>query len=91
MYIIKDKKDMIIAISDTLDYQSNGNPLINHGMLAIAESLVGNVEETNVLPEGWMFDETINEYTRIPETPDPTIEERLNDIELAILELAGVI
>ena len=55
MYIIKDKTGEAIAISDTLDYQENGNPLIDNGELAIAEILVGSIEETTILPEDWEY------------------------------------
>ena len=53
MYIVKDKIGEVIVISDTLDYQSNGNPLIDNGMRAIAEILVGEIVESDELPEGW--------------------------------------
>lgn len=56
MYIIKDKENSIIAISDDLDYQSNGYPLIHNGMLAIVSDIVSQIEESDILPEGWQYD-----------------------------------
>lgn len=79
MYIIKDKTGEVIAISDTLDYQSNGNPLIDNGMRAIAEILVGNIEESETIPEGWEYVEGV--YNPIVEEPDQTLEERVTALE----------
>ena len=53
MYIIKDTNGGIIAVSDALDYQENGNPLIDNGSRAIAFILVDSVEESDTMPEGW--------------------------------------
>lgn len=53
MYIIRDMTDKIIAVSDTLEYQSNGNPLIDEGKMAISIHLVDSIEESNLIPEGW--------------------------------------
>lgn len=54
-YLIIDHKNVIFHISDTIDYQSNGNPLVDYGTLAIAKYLVKDVieiDETQVtLPE----------------------------------------
>lgn len=50
MYILTDKDNVIINISGTLDYQSNGNPLINEGKLAIAKILVNKIYEVKEIP-----------------------------------------
>lgn len=52
MYVITDKAGVIIHISETIGYQENGNPLVDHGMMAIAEVLVGEVSEDIPVPEG---------------------------------------
>lgn len=50
-YILTTENDVIINISDTLDYQSNGNPLVNNGTLAIAKPLVKEIfEYTEEIP-----------------------------------------
>lgn len=52
MYIITDKDNVIINISKTIGYQSNGNVLVNDGTLAIAKPLVNGVYEVDEVPEG---------------------------------------
>lgn len=42
----------IIAISDDIAYQENGNPLVYGGTLAIASILVKSVEEVENVPDG---------------------------------------
>lgn len=51
MYIITDKDNVIINISKTIGYQSNGNILVNDGTLAIAKLLVNKVCEVDEIPE----------------------------------------
>lgn len=43
MYVITDKNHVIIHISETLDYQGNGNPIVDGGTLAIAKGIVGEI------------------------------------------------
>lgn len=57
MYIITDKNDVIIKISETIGYQSNGNPLVDNDTLAISSILVGAVSEDIEIPAG------VGEYT----------------------------
>lgn len=47
MYILTDKQNSIIAISKTLNYQNNGNPLVYNNTLAITSALVANIYEKN--------------------------------------------
>lgn len=56
MYILKDETEQIVAVSDTLSYQKNGNPLINNETMAIAKILVYKIEENDVLPSGWKYE-----------------------------------
>lgn len=44
-YVLTTDNDVLIHISDTLDYQSNGNPLVDNGNLAIAKPLVKEIFE----------------------------------------------
>ena len=57
MYVITDKQGVIIKMSPTIDYQENGNPLVDNGQLAIAEILVGAVSGDVDVPDG------VGEYT----------------------------
>lgn len=52
MYVLTNENNEVVAISETLDYQSNGNPLINNGKLAIASYLVSHTYENVEIPEG---------------------------------------
>ena len=51
MYIITDNENKIIAISETIGYQANGNVLVNNDNLAIAKILVKEVTEVQEIPE----------------------------------------
>ena len=50
MYIIMDKNDVVFYMSESLDYQSNGNLLVDNGALAIAKVLVKDVFEVEEVP-----------------------------------------
>lgn len=50
MYIVTDNENKIIAISETIGYQSNGNVLVDNGNLAIAQILVKEVIEVDEIP-----------------------------------------
>ena len=52
MFIVTDKEDVIIHISETKDYQENGNLLVDNGKLAIAAYLVNEVYEIDTIDEG---------------------------------------
>ena len=52
MYILTDENNVIICISDTLEYQENGNPLVKNESYAIAENLVKHTYENVEVPEG---------------------------------------
>ncbi len=51
MFIVTDKDNVIIHISETKDYQSNGNLLVDNGKLAIAAYLVNGVYEVESVDE----------------------------------------
>ena len=97
MYIIKDKEGNIITLSDDLDYQENGNPLVHNGKLAIVSYIVDSIEETEEIPEGWeyingeyqpIFDATtfIDEF----KTPDELRQEGFDEC-IAMLMEEGVL
>lgn len=51
MYVLTDKSNnSIVVISETLDHQENGNPLVNNGTLAIGFPV--NEYEVDSVPEG---------------------------------------
>lgn len=50
MYIFTNENDVIFHISETLDYQSNGNYLVDNGKLAIPPVLVKEMFEINEIP-----------------------------------------
>lgn len=52
MFIITDKNDVIMHISETKDYQENGNILIYNKTLAIPTSLTNGVYEVSEIPIG---------------------------------------
>lgn len=57
-YLLLNERDVIIHISDTLEYQDNGNPLVDYGTLAYAKYLVNDtaeIDETVVeIPEDYV-------------------------------------
>lgn len=50
-YIITDKDDVVIHISETIGYQENGNVLVDNGELAIAKPLVKEINEVENIEE----------------------------------------
>lgn len=50
MYIITDKEDVIFNISETKDYQENGNVLVNNETLAIPQTLIKDICEVDEIP-----------------------------------------
>ncbi len=50
-YIITEKDDVVIHISETIGYQENGNVLVDNGELAIAKPLVKDVYEVEEIEE----------------------------------------
>lgn len=51
-YIITDKENVIMHISETIGYQENGNVLVDNDTLAIAKPLVNKVYELESLDDG---------------------------------------
>ena len=50
-YVLVDEDNIIVHISETLGYQSNGNYLVDNGELAIVKQLIANVYEVENIPE----------------------------------------
>lgn len=86
-YVITDKDNVIIALSETIGYEENGNVLINNGTSAIAASLVKEVYEVNDVPENitgakycYAPNDGFYENPNYVEPPKP-VEERLDILE----------
>lgn len=75
MYVLTDNNGVAICVSETLDHQENGNPLVHNGTLAIAEILVnGEYANVNNVPTDYedgkyCFDGSV--WTRNPEWREP--------------------
>lgn len=91
MYVFTEKEDnRITCISETLEYQSNGNPVVKNGAYAIGYPV--NIYENVEVPEGVIE----NKYCYTPEqgfyknpnwqAPPMSLEERVKNIELAMAE-----
>lgn len=50
-YVITDKDNVVIHISETIGYQENGNVLVDNGELAIAKPLVKEINEVENIEE----------------------------------------
>lgn len=90
MYILTDKENRVISISETLSRQDNGNYLVNNGNLAIAEYLVVNTYEKNETIEEkynsskYCYTEEKGFYVDPNWKPHYSIEERLASVEDAV-------
>lgn len=97
-YIITDNNDVIIHMSDTIDYQQNGNPLVDNGTLAIAKILVKAVCEVQDVPsevtpmkycyteeQGFYANENYVEPVR--ELTNQELQEQITDLQLALAEI----
>ena len=51
-HLLLNHAGVVLHISDTIGYQSNGNPLVDHGTLAYAAILVDRVFEVDSVPQG---------------------------------------
>lgn len=94
MFIVVDENDVVFHISESLDYQSNGNLLVDNGGLAIAKNIVKNVFEVEEVPSeievqkycyteenGFYKNENYKEYF--------TEEQRISALEDVVNNLLG--
>lgn len=92
-YVITDKNNIIIDISDTIGYQENGNVLVDNETLAIAKPLVKEVFEVESINEvitenkycyteekGFYLNENYKE-------PEPTETQKIEDMQGQITNL----
>lgn len=101
MYLILGHKNEIIHISSTIGYQSNGNPLVDEGRLAIAEILVKEIQEVSEIPaevQPMKYCYTDGEFTLNPNWTEPvreadlqeqivSLEAQLTETQLALCEM----
>lgn len=50
-YLILDDNLVIFCISDTLEYHTNGNPLVHYGNVAILKDIVSDIIEVESVPD----------------------------------------
>ncbi|MCM1052444.1 MAG: hypothetical protein NC483_00480 [Ruminococcus sp.] len=100
MYVLTNNEDMIVHISETLDYQKNGNPLVDNGTLAIAKYLVAHTYENIEIPDGvceskYCYTKDKGFYKNedyvepVPEIINQELQEQITELQLAMIELAG--
>lgn len=94
MFIITDKNDVIFHMSETLDYQENGNLLVDNGNLAIAKGLEKGVFEVAEIPEGveiqkYCYTEEKGFYPNENYRVYYSEEERISALEDAVNSLLG--
>lgn len=98
MYIITDKDDVIFYITETKNYQENGNLLVDNDSLAIADYLVKGVYEIQEIPENVEvhkycyteengFYENENYVEPKKEVTIEELQEQITDLQLALVEL----
>ena len=91
-YLLLDEKNIIIHVSETLEYQENGNPLVDNGTLAFAKYLVANIAEIDetvidipedYVPYKYMYlsDTIIVNPTYVEPVPPMDVEKEVNDLK----------
>lgn len=91
MFIIKDNKNEIIAISDAYKIQEeNGNVLINDFTIGIAGCIVDTIEESETIPEGWEKVGKVYQPIIVHPTEDELRQEGFDEC-IAMLMEEGVI
>lgn len=94
MFILVNENDVVFHLSESLDFQSNGNLLVDNGGLAIAKFLVKDVFEVEDVPseievqkfcytedKGFYKNESFKEYF--------TEEQRISALEDVVNNLLG--
>ncbi|MEG1516073.1 MAG: hypothetical protein RSD95_14390 [Clostridia bacterium] len=74
-HLLLDHAGVILHISDTIGYQSNGNPLVDNGTLAYAAILVSRVVEVASIPANvtaMRYCYTNGQFVLNPHYIDPT-------------------
>ena len=99
MFVITDHNDVIIKITDSVDFQDNGNALVDNGSLAIAKYLIKEIYEVsevgeNVKESMWCYTDDQGFYKNEDYTESITtdqeleiIKEQITNLELALCEM----
>lgn len=95
-YILVNDKNVIVFISDTVEYQDNGNILIENGRLAICDYLIKKVyqlDDEQLTPEIQPNKYCYTEYDGFYKNPDYkrnySMEERVEALEEAMNAMLG--
>ena len=89
MYVITDNDNVIIFLSETIGYQSNGNPLVDGGNLAISYTIVGGVSDNIEIPDGvvpykYIYKDGVFSENPNYVEPEPSAEEQLAEAQEAL-------
>lgn len=100
MFILTDKNDVVFHISETKNYESNGNVLVDNDTLAIPQFLIKGIFEIQEIttevevqkycytPEKGFYK---NENYKEPELSDTEkikqLQEQVTDLQLALAEM----
>ena len=100
MYILTNKDDVVFHISETKNYQANGNVLVDNDTLAIPPILIKEIFEVEEIPaeiQTYKYCYTAekgfckNENYREPELSDTEkikqLQEQVTDLQLALAEM----
>lgn len=89
-YLVVDSKNVILAISDTIGYQDNGNALLKNGTMAIPPALFKQVVEVQSVDTGveemqYCYDAEKGFYKN-PDyvAPTKTTEQTIADLQATI-------
>lgn len=93
-YIFVNENDEIFHISETKDYQENGNVLVDDGKLAIPPSLIKEIYELEEIPNGievakYCYTEEKGFYKNENYREYFSEEERISALEDAVNSLLG--
>lgn len=100
MFILTNKNNVVFHMSETKNYQSNGNVLVDNDTLAIPPVLIKDVFEVSEIPTGVEVQKYCytaesgfykNENYREPELSDTEkikqLQEQVTDLQLALAEM----
>ncbi len=99
MFVLLDKDNVILHISETLTQDSGGNYVVDSGTLAFAPSCVDHTAEVESVPDGvcaqqYTYDGTSfaeNANYTVPQSETEKLQAQIDDVMDAMIELAGLI
>ncbi len=100
MYILTNKDDVVFHISETKNYQKNGNVLVDNDTLAIPPVLIKDVFEMSEIPtevgvqkycytaeKGFYKNENYKEPELSDKEKIKQLQEQVTDLQLALAEM----